>query len=395
MTDPMKTGDEPRPDQVPADEAVDSGAPLHDIHYVPPAEPASEAQPSEAKFVPLSSADTEQKRHVDALAVELTPIARTYDTPFDLEHQLEAPAEDAPGDVHTGDETSNADFHQFAAVPGDVSPTIESPVRPPAVAPAKSQINVLILTWASLATLTALYLWWTRPEYPSNLETIPDDGVLTSMLSNKKNVSPLSPLDRRLTLGLKETRRFGNLEVTPLSIEHRRVKVLASDGLVAYEPHVLALKLRVKNVGAGKAFAPSDPAFTSLVQRGEGPRAKNVIHVKGKVVFEDGYTYTFAHPVGDVESIDKRILPLSIEYKNKEKVAEQEFPILEPGESAEVLLLSQEDALPKLKGPMIWRVKLRKGRNEQGTGAAVVIGVPFQKENVVMTVAAPENRLDG
>jgi hypothetical protein len=254
---------------------------------------------------------------------------------------------------------------------------------------------MLLLTWASLATMTAIYLWWTRPDFPSTLETIPDDGTLQAMLSNKGKVSPLSALDDRLVVPIGTTRRLGNLEVTPIGIEHRRVRILSSDGEVAFEPSVLALKLRVKNAGGDQAFAPADPAFMSLIGRSANPRVKQTMTVKGKVVFEDGYTYTFAHPIADVANMDKRILPLAVEYDKKERVAGQTFPVLKPGESAEVVIFSQEDGLAKVKGPMLWRVKLRKGRTAKGLGAATVIGVPFSKGNIAMTDPPPENRLEG
>jgi hypothetical protein len=254
------------------------------------------------------------------------------------------------------------------------------------------QVNMLLLTWASLATLTALYLWWTRPDYPSNLDTIPDDGALQSMLSNKSKVSPLSALDDRLIVPLNQTRRLGNLEVTPLDIEQRQVTVMTADGQAAYRPTVLALRLHVKNAGGEQAFAPADPAFTSLQGRSSSARVKQTMRVKNKIVFEDGYTYTFAHPVNDVESMEKRILPLPIEYDKHERVAEQKFPVLQPGQTAEVLLLSQEHALAKVNGAMVWRVKLRKGRTKSGLGAAVVIGVPFSRSDVETPAPSPEER---
>jgi hypothetical protein len=392
MTDPARNSDDDALSQDDsAAESADSSTQMADIHRAAAEEPKPQTASSSALFVPLASESGNATETADPADVPIPPS-----NPFDRHDEHYEPAQETLVDSVQSNREHRDDFHAFAPPPTASGAPSESPAPPPPLqSPPKSQINVLILTWASLATLTAIYLWWTRPNHPSNLDTIPDDGVLTSMLSTKRKVSPLEPLDERLIVGLKQTRRLGLLEVTPVGIEHRTVKVLASDGKVAYKPHVLALKLRVKNVDADRAFAPADPVFTSVVQRGTGPRSKQPVRVKGKIVFEDGYTYTFAHPVGEVESIEKRILPLSIEYAKDERVAEQEFPTLQPGESAEVILLSQEDALPKLKGAMMWRVKLRKGRNAQGTGAAVVVGVPFKKDDVVMKVPPPESRLDG
>jgi hypothetical protein len=405
MTEQPPKNDEERPETPPSANASDSSTGLVDIHQLPHPKPENgEAPPAMPAHQPLAASEEPSANEVEPPSVDVQPevplAADTVANPFETindHHHGDSPATDAT--APTSAIGMGSGLGSFA-IPASTPPTttdaapIASQASPSVQPQSGSSLNMLLLTWASLATLTAIYLWWTRPEHPSTLETIPDDGVLTSMLSNKSKVSPLSSLDESLVVRFNETRRLGNLEVTPLAVEHRRVKVMTSDEQVAYEPTVLALRLQVKNVGA-VPFAPSDPVFTSLIDKSTQARGKREVRVKGKVVFADGYTYTFAHPVADVENMDKRILPLSVEYSRKERVAEQTFPVLQAGESAEVVILSQEDALPKVNGPMLWRVKLRKGRTAKGTGAAVVIGVPFTKENVAMIAPEPTNSLDG
>jgi len=402
MTDHPKHDDDDALENEPSIHGSDSATDLADIHLAPSADKElAEAEPSSADMVPSAGAGDVPPYAVETVADDDARAPQSVTNPFDGGDLHDEPSSvDANGSSTSALGVASAGFGTFRADEAPVESTAGEGTAaaagtPPAASPSGGQLNMLLLTWASLATLTALYLWWTRPDYPSNLDTIPDDGTLQSMLSNKGKVSPLSALDERLVVPLNQTRRLGNLEVTPLGVEHRRVSIITADGQRAYDPVVLALRLRVKNAGGNQAFAPSDPAFTSFQGRSTTARAKNTMRVKNKVVFEDGYTYTFAHPVNDVESIEKRILPLGVEYGQRERVAEQKFPVLKPGESAEVLLLSQEDSLVKVKGTMLWRVKLRKGRTAKGLGAAVVIGVPFSKDNVVMTAPAPSNRLDG
>jgi len=400
MTDHPKDDDDALENE-PSIHGSDSATDLADIHLAPSADNEQpDAEPSSADLVPSAGADEVPPYAVETIADDDARAPQSVTNPFDGGDLHEDPSSvDVNGSSTSALGVASAGFGTFRAGDVPVETTAGEGSTAAAVTPAAAtsggQLNMLLVTWASLATLTALYLWWTRPDYPSNLDTIPDDGTLQSMLLNKGKVSPLSALDERLVLPLHQTRRFGNLEVTPLGVEHRRVSIITADGQRAYDPVVLALRLRVKNAGGNQAFAPSDPAFTSFQGKSTTARAKNTMRVKNKVVFEDGYTYTFAHPVSDVESMEKRILPLAVEYGQRERVAEQKFPVLNPGESAEVLLLSQEDSLVKVKGTMLWRVKLRKGRTAKGLGAAVVIGVPFSKDNVVMTAPAPSNRLDG
>jgi hypothetical protein len=396
--------DEPQND-APSIHSGDSAPDLADIHLAPKKDDEVARDPSGAIFVPMAGPGIVPSSEMETVAEDdlardappTNPFVRIDDAHSEGETERTPPSSTSAVDL---DEVK---FGGFEGPDAPIAPDASDSAHrnggaPSPLAPAprpNAPLNMLLLTWASLATLTALYLWWTRPDHPSNLDTIPDDGALQSMLSTKSKVSPLSALDDRLIVPLKETRRLGHLEVTPLSIEHRKVRVLTADGEVVYEPSVLALTLRVRNAGGNQAFAPSDPAFNTLLGRSTNARVKQTMRVNNKIVFEDGYTYTFAHPVADVESMTKRILPLSVEYAKQERVAEQEFPVLQPGESAEVVILSQEDALPKLDGPMLWRVKLRKGRSAKGTGVATVIGVPFTKDKIAMTVAPPVNRLDG
>jgi hypothetical protein len=150
----------------------------------------------------------------------------------------------------------------------------------------------------------------------------------------------------------------------------------------------LVLRLEAKNVSAGRTFAPFDPRFQTMVDKGRGRAAKS-IKLRGQVIFEDGYTYSFAHPVGEEYAAKRRILPLDVDRERGERLAGQEFATVGPGETAEGWAVSSEDALMQMTGPMLWRVKIRKGMTTGGAGVAAVVGVRFARADVKMIDPEP------
>lgn len=232
-------------------------------------------------------------------------------------------------------------------------------------------ITLILLTWASLATLIAFWLWYTRPEEPSPLESIPDDGIL----SRADIISPLERLSQRQMFDIGQTKQIGALEITPLSIENRRVRILPD--MAGADSKFLVLHLKIKNVSESQSIRPMDPVFLYFHPRGAkgGPR-----RLKGLDVFDaSGYTYTFIHPSDDVAKLS---LPFDLIYEGDQyRVEGQNFPMLHPGQSTEVIVISAEDAYNSLTGDMVWRIKLRK-QKVGDRGVATVIGVRFNKNDI-------------
>ncbi|MFO0946515.1 MAG: hypothetical protein U1D30_11285 [Planctomycetota bacterium] len=232
--------------------------------------------------------------------------------------------------------------------------------NPTPAAKGRTMLIVLLFTWASVATILAVWFWMNQR---SLLENLPDDGTLQGSI-----VSPLEWLSKREMVPLGATLCVGSLEVTPLRIENRPVAVLP-DGFQSAP--VLVMYLKVKNISKDQTFYPSDPAY--LYPRPDKKLA-------GLPAFDrSGYTYTFLHPAG---ATDRLLPPFDLPFELGHGIAGQEFPSLKPGESAELIVISGEDAYQELKPNMVWRVKLRKGKSPDGKGIATVIGVPFQPQDV-------------
>lgn len=229
---------------------------------------------------------------------------------------------------------------------------------------------IALFTWANLATILALWLWWTRSSANGPLENLPDDGALKSDI-----ISPFEELTARSLVRLGETKQFGQIEVTPLSIESRTMTI--EPGGQSTEP-VLALKVRVKNRSPDQSFYPTDPAYLY-----PDPRRR----LKDAPIFDRmGYTYSFIHPAGREKDL---LAPFDLAHDQGVKIRGQEFPRLGPGESADVLIISGEGALSKVEGTMIWRVKFRKSKRSDGVSLATVVGIPFDRSNVHAHVPAP------
>lgn len=239
------------------------------------------------------------------------------------------------------------------------------PSTPEPRSPASGFLLTFLFTWASVATLTAMWLWWRWPEERSPLEVLPDDGIM-----DQKIVSPLERLSRRNILHLGESKRIGDLVIQPTSITQQSVNILPEGQLT--EP-VMVLRIRIENRSATTTFCPIDPVFLYYPD----PRKK----LENLPQFDmTGYTYTFIHPANNIEQV---VLPFDLVYSQGYHVDGQEFPMLRPGESKEVVVISDEGAREQLERTMIWRVKLRVGFNARGDGVASVIGVAFDLNDVV------------
>lgn len=244
----------------------------------------------------------------------------------------------------------------------------ENRQRPPVVASAAPRTDlrfVILATWASLATILCIWIWWRQPEPATPLENLPDDGVHRE---SGRIVSPLEPLSARYLLPIGQTRQFGMLRITPLSIENRSVRLLPDKFHTA---KLLVLRLQLENASRDQVFHPLDPAFLY-----PDPKKK----LSGLSVFDrGGYAYTFIHPVG---SLAKIVMPLDLAYKQGFQVEGQVLEPLAPGETTESIVVSQEDAFDQLDAHMIWRIKLRKGMAKSRVGIATVVGIIFDKAQV-------------
>ena len=233
---------------------------------------------------------------------------------------------------------------------------------------------IIVGSYASAVTLVLVYmLIFSRT---SALESLPD---LKPPMNKNGEISwqynpPVNNVAPGHVLSLGQSRRFGNVKVTPLKVTRGPVKFEHYAGLpgAARLPSEPVLKLWVKfeNVSRNQTFAPLDPQllFTRDVRNlGENIRANGFVTTesdrkKGKPLF-----YFFDIPVLS----EFRIIGQNL---NRD---------LAPGESVESFVPSEEDAL-NLKGDLVWRFQFRKGYHPKSMrGVTTLIDVRFNSKDIV------------
>lgn len=232
----------------------------------------------------------------------------------------------------------------------------------------KASYTMYLVTWASIATIATIWLLWTRPDPKGYLEAIKDDGKHGII------VDPFEPLTSRQFFTLGETKEFGDLEITPLKVEYRPVKLLPRGDMT--DP-VLVLKLKITNK-SDRSFYPLDELFLYPDPKMQLEQYKNLKPFKKR-----GYTYTYIHAEegGSRSSI---ILSYDLMFE-EDKLDGQAIKSLKPGESMITSIVSEEVKFKEdVKGSsLVWRVKVRqRGRSGSTKGVAGVIGVKFQKSDV-------------
>jgi hypothetical protein len=256
----------------------------------------------------------------------------------------------------------------------------------------RGSLAIVLFTLTSVVVVGGISVFWMLADRRGPLENLPDDGAfaprrgspgfpqedLERMPSDAELklgglVAPDESLSEATILRLGETRPVGNLEVSPLEVEHATLmswRADAPDEKIETGP-VLVLRLRVKNVSAKQEFFPLDPAFLY-----PDPRKQ----MKSNDLFDGrGLTYTYLHPADRVADV---VCPFDLNVRDGWVLEGQEFPKLPPGGQADLIVVSDADAMERVRGPMIWRVKLRKGLTATGQGVATVIGVAFDPAEI-------------
>ncbi len=231
----------------------------------------------------------------------------------------------------------------------------------------KPWMLVALITWASIATLLVIFLWMTRSADPGDLDSLPDDGIVTS---SKSMIDPRAPLTPNAVIPLGKTSVIGMLEVTPISIEQRNLTILPNK---THSNPALALKVRFKNISADRSFSPLDPKFLY-------PDRKR--RLKSEPAFDRrGVTYSYLQ---SDQNEDDLFFCYDLAYNDGERIEGQSFDKLAPGETVEAIIASETHLLSEVKGTMTWRIKIRKGKTSKGVGVASVIGVPFSETDVAV-----------
>ncbi len=276
-------------------------------------------------------------------------------------------------------------------------------------------VFVPLVMYAVLVTGLLGFAWWKITQLTDAkdeqdfFKLLPDDGSDPGVKKGDKRILMKLPYTERMAskplppeqrLKLNETRRFGEIEVTPLRVERKKVGVVVL-GYKAepckYESLVLRMKFR--NVSTDQAFAPLDNYFDRWWKPGQGTFP--LTHL------EAGKDRFFGGPA-------KWIPPNNKEKKNPEWVEGRKLSDpdgLKPGEEVEGFVCTDGDDAraacvlcgdrkaaedlrdqrlsvrppPLFNGPFLWRVQVRRGIiNWKGRdrSATTVIGVEFDRGDV-------------
>jgi len=235
----------------------------------------------------------------------------------------------------------------------------------------------LLVSYASAVTLICAYLvMQSFSGKPHDLESLPD---LKPPMKDDEIAYRLVPEGASLppghTLRLGESRRYGNLLVTPLRVETSDLKFEHYTGDPARKREsvsdVMKLWVRFENVSEDQKFAPLDR--TLVLKRIVDPEQPGRLR-----------SNQFLSTVGDKGNLDRTFLLYDLEeYGDWNFAGVKDEPVLGPGESIETYLPAAPAADEELDGTVVWRIQFRKGYHPKSKrGVTTLIEVRFKKNEI-------------
>jgi hypothetical protein len=293
---------------------------------------------------------------------------------------------------------------------------------PPARAPRRSEAKVPwflilvfspLLLYAIVITVFSVLLYRQEQEVEEQLrkrfEIMPDEGDNPGVHKGKKvgwrwdyeSKLPIQPLPDYLctTLGQGEPLRIGDLQVKPLRVERKRVRLVVSgyeDRPERCNGDSLVLYLNLKNLSDEYAFAPLDNYFDRCYRGGALPPF-TLLEVGDKDRF-----YAYGGPANWYSLGDSKNKREWVEGRDNRPAvlqpgADKEYFVCTNGGSVDcdasktVAVLFGGAARPPSHGPFLWRVRVRRGLvryKDKDHSATAVIGVRFTDKDIKQ--AAPE-----
>jgi len=348
-------------------------------------QPAGTATASPFSFLPGGSndeqtteeatAETESATAETETATEDT-TANAAETATDAEETSEAAVSETPAPVETAATESTTAAPEPAA-----SPAPQSYRKPKTVS---KRLFTLTLTYAIAATIMVAMLLYAKYQGdPHQLESLPD---LKPPIKNDEIALQLVPENAELppghTLQLGGPgRRFGNVMVTPLRVTRGPLEFehYTGDASRTREPtssDVLKLYLKFENMSDDQTFEPLDQKL--LLSRVPGKNPDSPMRANNFVSRVDQL-----HPDG--ERVLVYDMPPSWEWNIKGQNINQESTPqkLEPGQSFETFVATNEAGIDSLTGELVWRLQIRKGYNPKShRGVTTLIDVVFNSDQI-------------
>lgn len=263
-----------------------------------------------------------------------------------------------------------------------------------------TSLMIILIPYSILVTVIALILYFNQQRQIHPLEMMPDLGNPPAKRVGQ-NAPPVlavrsydrvkadTPLPPHLITLLGQPLTIGDLQVTPVAVEQKRVLFKYRTG--TYKPELseheaLVLHLQLKNVSKDVEFRATDVAFDHIWKDGTNPPAAMP------------YTYLelstgkrYCGPFKWNPGLNKNLPGHAAGSEEYIEGQEQDNKVLGPGEEIKTAVLTDPvdlvpNALRNQRGKMLWRVQLRRGivhYKDRDFSTSAVIGVLFDKEDIV------------
>lgn len=236
---------------------------------------------------------------------------------------------------------------------------------------------LMVASYASAVTLILIYLLFLRPVRTHQLESLPD--LKPPVDKNGEIGMRIAPPDVNVAPGhvlrLGESRRFGNVLVTPLKVTRARLAFRHFDksSKARRDPSapVLKLWLKLENVSSNQTFAPLDRLV--VYKRGFAD--------SGVVVKTNAFLGTEDERRKGREGALHYLYPLpeESEWLVDGQVIDSE---LAPGSSMDTFLPSEE-GVDLTGNDLVWRFQFRKGYNPMSRrGVLTLVDVRFRADQI-------------
>jgi hypothetical protein len=254
---------------------------------------------------------------------------------------------------------------------------------------------IFLVPYAIFVTCIAAYFYWRmldmQQRAPHPLEYLRDSGenppAKRGTSSIFESISPETPLPPRLQVVLGQRLQIGDLEITPLKIERRKLTICSENRQLRPQltaGDALVLSLRLRNASTDVFFTPTDPVFDRQWKEEHGSsRPYTLLEANGKHFFGGPIPWRPRTNRGAFRADDPR------EYV---KGQEDDNQILKPGEQRTCILCTDPgnreilQTVQGSQGPLVWRVQLRRGLVDLGdreVSATAVVGVVFDKKDIL------------
>ena len=216
--------------------------------------------------------------------------------------------------------------------------------------------SLFLLSYASALTIGLIWMFWTGRTFRSaplketgTIRPAVDHAAKSSEPAPREDLPPI-PAENLTSLG--KTIRIGDVEITPLAIQLAPVDLVHRIDSAEFhheETNSLILRFRLTNLSNVDTLKP---LAHSLVRDHPSVLDRSFV----------------AMPDGGIIGL------YSLAVESEWLILGQEFPNLQPGESAETLVASEPVTEDRLRESMTWRVRLRIGPYRTD-----VLGVRFTK----------------